>query len=119
MKLNNQHLNVCDCGEYHTAAIRTRLQHGEIKCRNCSSNREAIERCKICQKIAPLESHHIYGRSQPDVISICLNCHAILTQANLAWQNDISLNWIGLTNLLALSHIRFNYNRFLTQTISG
>jgi hypothetical protein len=89
----------CSCGEYRTAALRPFLINGEPACRNCTSKRTKKAACVLCNQIAPLEWHHIGGRAYPQLVEICINCHACVTYAQTIRATPPSL-WSGRLDLL-------------------
>jgi len=72
------------CGELRTAALRKRLINNRVMCMNCSTRRKKRKFCNICTSHAPHELHHIAGRTHELTVSICLNCHARISQAQQA-----------------------------------
>jgi len=72
------------CGEYTSAALR--MVEGVWLCANCADTHHQHTRCTICAQNAPSESHHVAGRRQSGLtIPVCLNCHAILSRRQYAW----------------------------------
>jgi hypothetical protein len=69
------------CGEFFHAALT--LQPGDrVLCLNCADTRHLRGQCCVCDRIGPLEYHHVASRRQrPDLTEpVCLNCHAVLTE---------------------------------------
>lgn len=76
-----------DCGEYFWPTLR-KPNGIDFRCHNCDDTRHRRGKCTACQgNNLPLEGHHVaMRRNDPDwVVDVCLNCHAELTQRQLAW----------------------------------
>jgi hypothetical protein len=63
--------------------------------------------CEICNSNKKLEVHHIRGRSHGnEVMTVCLECHRILTNRQRLWnyQNSEILLEMGIIDICELKH---------------
>jgi hypothetical protein len=101
------YLRNCPCGEYWMPALKNKLlANGNPICRNCASTRPT-GKCPICNKTAALEHHHVYGRTKPKTIPVCLNCHAVLTSWQVQDNHRSNLpRWFGMLEIIGLFMLR-------------
>lgn len=68
----------CNCPEDRYNALRE--VEGVTICYCCSSYAKKRKSmfCHACKQIRPAEMHHIFGKSTPITIPICLNCHYVI-----------------------------------------
>lgn len=91
------------CGELRIDALRKRLINNRVMCMNCSSRRKNHKLCNICESYAPHELHHIAGHAHELTVSICLNCHARISQAQIEYPTlKHSLLWGWLFIITAM-----------------
>jgi transcription elongation factor Elf1 len=76
------------CGEYVNSALK--VIRGQVLCRNCRDRSHQHRMCAICAQELPTEIHHVAMKRQiPSLtITICLNCHAILSLRQKQWDRS-------------------------------
>jgi hypothetical protein len=69
------------CGEFFWSALSVQPD-GRVLCLNCADARHFRGQCCVCERIGPLEYHHVASRRQRSDLTepVCLNCHAVLTE---------------------------------------
>ena len=74
-----------------------------------NEHRDKKNDCEICRSPRKLEVHHIRGRSHGnEVMTVCLECHRILTNRQRLWnyQNSEILLERGIIDICELKHAR-------------
>lgn len=109
-----------DCGEYFWPALR-RLSKNHFRCHNCDDIQHQRGNCSACDGgNLPLEGHHVeMRRNNPDwIINICLNCHAELTDRQLAWDTTKTApRELGLKDMREIGERRRNWRERNKSTI--
>lgn len=104
----NQYRSCKHCNEYRKPALR---QNQSDICHNCADTKHSIGQCTICRRHnLPIEHHHLAGRKHASMtISICLNCHAMLSRRQYQWPDlwrgnpCIGFLFVGFMDYYALS----------------
>lgn len=74
-----------------------------------NEHRDKKNDCEICRSPRKLEVHHIRGRNHGnEVMTVCLECHGILTNRQRLWnyQNSEILLERGIIDICELKHER-------------
>lgn len=95
----------CQCGEHRPAALKRRLLDKQPICRNCTS-KHRYGLCFICNRVLPIEQHHIAGRKHTETVNLCVNCHACCTYIQTKIKHHDNL----FTGYLILGYVFFTLN---------